>query len=308
MAAVSPDSSFNTAVSFATNTNWQGYGGESTMSYLTQMLGAGGAELLLGRDRHRGAGRADPRLRARARRRRRRQLLGRPDAQRRSTSCCRSRSCSRCCSSRRAWSRTSTPTRRDDARATPISSRSSATASRQGRQGQAVIEDVHATQTLAMGPVASQVAIKHAGHQRRRLLQRQLGASVREPDAAVELLQMLSIFADPGGAVLHASAAMVGDTRQGWAVLAAMIGDLRRRCCWSCVSAGAGGQSRARRARRRSGAERAAAGRQHGRQGGALRHRRLGAVRRRRPRPRPTARSTRCTTRSRRWAAWCRCG
>ena len=39
MGAVSPDSSFNTAVSFATNTNWQGYGGESTMSYLTQMLG-----------------------------------------------------------------------------------------------------------------------------------------------------------------------------------------------------------------------------------------------------------------------------
>jgi K+-transporting ATPase ATPase A chain len=37
-AAVSPDSSFNTAVSFATNTNWQGYGGESTMSYFTQML------------------------------------------------------------------------------------------------------------------------------------------------------------------------------------------------------------------------------------------------------------------------------
>jgi len=39
MAAVSPDSSFNTAISFVTNTNWQGYGGESTMSYLTQMLG-----------------------------------------------------------------------------------------------------------------------------------------------------------------------------------------------------------------------------------------------------------------------------
>jgi K+-transporting ATPase ATPase A chain len=39
LGAVTPDSSFNTAVSFATNTNWQGYGGESTMSYLTQMLG-----------------------------------------------------------------------------------------------------------------------------------------------------------------------------------------------------------------------------------------------------------------------------
>ena len=36
--AVSPDSSFNTAFSFVGNTNWQGYSGESTMSYLTQML------------------------------------------------------------------------------------------------------------------------------------------------------------------------------------------------------------------------------------------------------------------------------
>jgi len=39
LGAVSADSSINTAISFATNTNWQGYGGESTMSYLTQMLG-----------------------------------------------------------------------------------------------------------------------------------------------------------------------------------------------------------------------------------------------------------------------------
>src|SRR5262249_16137518 len=36
--AVTADSSFNTAACFATNTNWQGYGGETTMSYLTQML------------------------------------------------------------------------------------------------------------------------------------------------------------------------------------------------------------------------------------------------------------------------------
>jgi potassium-transporting ATPase potassium-binding subunit len=41
MSAVSADSSFNTAVSFVSNTNWQGYGGESTMSYLTQMAGLG---------------------------------------------------------------------------------------------------------------------------------------------------------------------------------------------------------------------------------------------------------------------------
>jgi len=39
MTAISPDSSFNTAISFVTNTNWQGYTGEAAMSYLTQMLG-----------------------------------------------------------------------------------------------------------------------------------------------------------------------------------------------------------------------------------------------------------------------------
>ena len=38
MGPVSPDSALNTAISFVANTNWQGYGGESTMSYLTQML------------------------------------------------------------------------------------------------------------------------------------------------------------------------------------------------------------------------------------------------------------------------------
>jgi K+-transporting ATPase ATPase A chain len=38
LGAVSPDSSFNTALSFVTNTNWQGYGGESTMGYLVQMM------------------------------------------------------------------------------------------------------------------------------------------------------------------------------------------------------------------------------------------------------------------------------
>ena len=39
MSGLTPDLAFNTAISFVTNTNWQAYGGESTMSYLTQMLG-----------------------------------------------------------------------------------------------------------------------------------------------------------------------------------------------------------------------------------------------------------------------------
>ena len=41
MANVSPVTAFNTAASFTTNTNWQNYSGESTMSYLTQMGGLG---------------------------------------------------------------------------------------------------------------------------------------------------------------------------------------------------------------------------------------------------------------------------
>ena len=53
LAAVGPDLAFNTAVSFVTNTNWQSYGGESTMGYLVQMAGADRAELRLGRHRHR---------------------------------------------------------------------------------------------------------------------------------------------------------------------------------------------------------------------------------------------------------------
>jgi K+-transporting ATPase ATPase A chain len=39
LGSVAPDLSFNTSVSFNTNTNWQSYGGETTMSYLTQMIG-----------------------------------------------------------------------------------------------------------------------------------------------------------------------------------------------------------------------------------------------------------------------------
>ncbi len=65
MSAVPPDLTFNTAVSFTSNTNWQNYGGESTLSYLTQMVGPDDAELRLRRHRHRAGDRAHPRLRAR---------------------------------------------------------------------------------------------------------------------------------------------------------------------------------------------------------------------------------------------------
>jgi K+-transporting ATPase ATPase A chain len=63
MANVTPDSAFNTAVSFVTNTNWQGYGGESTMSYLTQMLGLTVQNFLSAATGIVVADRPDPRLR-----------------------------------------------------------------------------------------------------------------------------------------------------------------------------------------------------------------------------------------------------
>ena len=52
LGARKPDLAFNTAVSFTTNTNWQSYGGESTMSYLSQMVGAGLSQFRFRRDRH----------------------------------------------------------------------------------------------------------------------------------------------------------------------------------------------------------------------------------------------------------------
>ena len=80
MSAVSADSSFNTAVSFITNTNWQGYGGESTMSYLTQMLALGVQNFLSAATGIAVLDRPDPRLYAQAGAADR-QFLGRSDAQ-----------------------------------------------------------------------------------------------------------------------------------------------------------------------------------------------------------------------------------
>ena len=163
-----PDSAFNTAVSFATNTNWQGYGGETTMSYLTQMLAltvqnfvsaaTGMAVLVALIARACAPHRADDR-----------QFLGRPDASARSTSCCRSPSCWRWCWSRRAWCRPSAPIE---------------TATLLQPTADANGTDCHRTGAAAG---SGGLADRHqaTGHQRRRLLQRQLGASVRESHAAV---------------------------------------------------------------------------------------------------------------------------
>ena len=88
LANVGTDLAFNTANSFGTNTNWQSYNPETTMSYFSQMIGAGHSQLLVGgvgnlrRHRVRRAG-------SRATRRRRWAASGWISSAARSTSCCR---------------------------------------------------------------------------------------------------------------------------------------------------------------------------------------------------------------------------
>ena len=88
MSAVAPDLAFNTAVSFTTNTNWQNYGGESTMSYLTQMMALTTQNFVSAATGIALADCADPRLRAGVGQHGR-QFLGRSDPLQRSTCCCR---------------------------------------------------------------------------------------------------------------------------------------------------------------------------------------------------------------------------
>ena len=138
-----------------------------------------------------------------------------------------------------------------------------------------------------------------ARHQRRRVLRRQLGAPVREPDAAQQLPRDAGDPADPGGALLHVRP----DGRRHAAGLGGAGGD-------DADLRAAGGRCTSRpsrRAIRRSplGVDQAAtrSRRQHGGQGGALRHRQLRALGDGDDRRVATARSTRCTTRTRRSAA-----
>jgi len=197
MAAVSPDSSFNTAVAFVTNTNWQGYGGESTMSYLTQMLGltvqnflsaATGIAVAYALARGFAARRTDGQG-----------FVG------------------------NFWV--------DVTRITlwvllPISFVVAVFFAAQGViQNFDAYQAVHtvegATQTIAMGPVASQEAIKMLGTNGGGFFNANSAHPYENPTALVNFVQMLAIFLIPA-ALCFAFGRVVGDLRQGWAVLAAM--------------------------------------------------------------------------------------
>lgn len=220
---VSPDSSFNTAVSFVANTNWQGYGGETTMSYLTQMLVLAGQNFFSA-----------------------------------ATGIAVAYALIRGFSSRSAKSIGNFWV--DVTRSTlyvllPLSLIFAVFLVGQGviqnfsaykdvalmdavtytqpkvgadgqplkdAKGEPVTETLTtSTQTIAMGPVASQEAIKLLGTNGGGFFNANSAHPYENPTALSNFAQMLSIFLIPAG-LCFAFGRMVGDKRQGWAVLAAM--------------------------------------------------------------------------------------
>jgi potassium-transporting ATPase potassium-binding subunit len=193
-SAVAPDLSFNTAVSFVTNTNWQNYGGESTLSYLTQMLGmthqnylSAATGIVLAIALIRGFARHSVRT------------VG------------------------NFWV--------DITRCTlyvliPICVPFALFLVWQGIP-QTLGAYVDATtlegtkQAIAVGPVASQIAIKMLGTNGGGFFNANASHPFENPTAFSNFVQMISIFAI-GAALTNTFGRMVGNQRQGWAILAAM--------------------------------------------------------------------------------------
>ena len=192
--AVPPDLAFNTAASFTTNTNWQAYSGESTMSYFTQMAGLAYHNFVSA-----AVGIAVAIAFIRGIAQKEKDTLGNfwVDLVRCCSGfCCRSASSARWRWYRRASFRTSGPTTRS-----PSSIR------RRSRRPDAAGKTADAGRDGAddrAGP--GRVAGNHQAvrHQRRRLLQREQLASVRESDAAVELPGDVRHLRDLGRPHVHA--------------------------------------------------------------------------------------------------------
>jgi potassium-transporting ATPase potassium-binding subunit len=194
LAAVAPDLAFNTAVSFATNTSWQSYGGETTLSYLTQMSGITVQSFLSG-----ATGVAVAMALVRGLARRSAQTVG------------------------NFWI--------DLTRITlyvmlPICVVATLFLVWQGVP-QTLGPYVNVTtlegaqQVIARGPVASQEAIKLLGGDGGGFFNANSAHPFENPTAATVLVEMLLIFL-LGAALTNTFGRMVGDQRQGWALFAAM--------------------------------------------------------------------------------------
>ena len=153
-----------------------------------------------------------------------------------------------------------------------------------------------AKQTIALGPVASQVAIKMLGTNGGGFFNANAAHPFENPTALSNFVQMISIFAI-GAALTNVFGRMVGDQRQGWAILAVM-GVLFIAGVRVAYWAEAHGNDAFTRARPRPAATWKAR-----RSASASSPRRCSPSS---PPPPPAARSTPCTTASRRSAAWSR--
>jgi potassium-transporting ATPase potassium-binding subunit len=192
--AVAPDLAFNTSTSFITNTNWQSYGGETTLSYLSQMLGLTHQNFLSAAT---GIAVAVALIRGFA----------------------------------RASSGTIGSFWVDVTRATlyvllPICIPYTLFLVWQGMpQTLGAYADATtlegAKQTIALGPVASQVAIKMLGTNGGGFFNANAAHPFENPTALSNFVQMVSIFVI-GAALTNVFGRMVGDERQGWAILGAM--------------------------------------------------------------------------------------
>jgi K+-transporting ATPase ATPase A chain len=196
LGAVSPHSSFNTAVSFATNTNWQGYAGETTMSHLTQMLGLTVQNFVSA-----ATGMAVLVALVRGFSRRTSETLG------------------------SFWV--------DLVRSTvhvllPLSILLAVALVSRGvvqtldASATAHVVDPVAAQTIPLGPAASQVAIKQLGTNGGGFFNANSAHPLENPDGISNLLEMLAILLIPA-ALCFTFGKMVRDRRQGVALLAAMV-------------------------------------------------------------------------------------
>lgn len=222
--ATTPDLSFNTAVSFATNTNWQNYGGETTLSYLTQMVGLTVQNFVSA-----AAGMAVLVAFIRALARRQTTKLGNfwVDLTRGTlyillpltiifSLVLVSQGVVQTLAPYKQVTLlqpTSYQLPKLDASGNPVTD----------SQGNPVMETItQTTQIVAVGPAASQIAIKQLGTNGGGFFNVNSAHPFENPTPLSNFLEMLAILLIPA-ALTYTFGKMVGSTRQGWAILAAML-------------------------------------------------------------------------------------
>jgi potassium-transporting ATPase potassium-binding subunit len=203
LGAVSPDLAFNTAVSFGSNTNWQNYGGETTLSYLTQMLGMTVQNFVSA-----GTGMAILVALIRGIARNSAKTIGNywVDQTRSVLYILLPLSL---ILSLALVSQGVVQTFRDSQTVTLVQASADA-------NGQVVDQ-----QTLAVGPAASQIAIKQLGTNGGGFFNTNSSHPFENPTPMTNFLEMLSILLIPA-ALCYTFGMMVGDTRQGWSLMVVM--------------------------------------------------------------------------------------